>query len=91
MSQKIAEKLEEQGGQDYGLTEFEYAMLMELDILLQFHSQKAKIMENWLRYIAIRHGFTDVREGYRLAFDIKPNEDGTANLTISEFPIENPE
>ena len=68
MSQKISKQLEKRPGK-HELTEFEFAFLKELNILLQFHTAKDRIMSNLLTYIAkTRLGYTEIKEGYDLRF-----------------------
>ncbi len=78
MSSKIKDKLKDSvpESKEFTLTTFETAFIKEMDVLLQFHIGKQRIISNFITYIAVtRLGYSTVKEGYELRFDINLDRD----------------
>lgn len=75
MSKRINEKAKDSGKQ-FELTDFEFAFLKELQILLQFHTGQVRILSNLLTLICVnRLGYGEVKENYDLEFQINLDKD----------------
>lgn len=86
MSDKIKNKLEDKksNSKDHVLTEFDWAMIQEFSLLLQFHTKQTEMMGNLMTSIArSQFGYEKVKAGYNLIFNIK-DEEGMGILTITE-------
>lgn len=73
---------------EYTLTDYEFSYLKDLNVVLQLNVFRSKIISGFLTYVAqTRFGYTKIKEGYNLQFEVDPNSD-SKTIKIKEIPIE---